>query len=166
MILAAEPAALRPTEGGDLAFVLGAEGHEENRRYVGQWTRERHQDALADADAAHMILERRVDRRPVGYVVLLGLTDPCGSVDLKRLVVTEKGSGYGRTALRLVERLAFEEIRAHRLWFGVKNHNASARRLYESEGYVVEGVLRECLRQDGGYESLVVMSKLESEYRA
>ena len=97
---------------------------------------------------------------------MLGLTEPGGSIALKRLVVTEKGFGYGRTALRLIERFAFEEIGAHRLWFGVKEHNPRARRLYGDEGYVVEGILRECLRQDGGYESLVVMSKLESEYRA
>jgi RimJ/RimL family protein N-acetyltransferase len=119
-----------------------------------------------DADAAHMILERRMDSSPVGYVILLGLTDPDGSIDLKRLVVTEKGAGHGKMALRLAERLVFEEVGAHRLWFGVKEHNSRARRLYEDEGYVVEGVLRECLRQDGEYESLVVMSKLESEYRA
>lgn len=165
MILAEEAVALRPTNEGDLAFVLNAEGHEA-RRYVGQWTRERHREALADEDAAHMVLERRVDGSPIGYVVLLGLSDPGGSIDFKRLVVTEKGLGYGRVALRLVERLAFEDLGVHRLWFDVKEHNARARRLYESEGFVVEGVLRECLRRDGGYESLVVMSKLESEYRA
>lgn len=166
MTLAAEAVALRPTGGEDLAFVLGAEGHQENRRWVGQWTRERHQAALADGDTAHMILERQADGEPVGYVILLGLTDPGGSIDLKRLVVAEKGSGYGKTALRLVQRFAFEGLGVHRLWFGVKEHNARARRLYDSEGFVVEGVLRECLREGGGYESLVVMSKLEGEYRA
>jgi RimJ/RimL family protein N-acetyltransferase len=81
------------------------------------------------------------------------------------VVVAEKGVGYGRAAVRAVARLAFEELRAHRLWLDVKAQNARARRLYESEGFMTEGVLRECLaRADGGYDSLVVMSLLATDY--
>jgi diamine N-acetyltransferase len=36
--------------------------------------------------------------------------------------------------------------------------------LYESEGFVREGVLRECIWNGETYESLIVMSMLEQEY--
>ena len=48
--------------------------------------------------------------------------------------------------------------------------NTRALALYESEGFVVEGRLRESVRvtTDGadGYDSLVVMSLLDREYQA
>lgn len=81
-------------------------------------------------------------------------------------MVAEKGRGHGRAALRLVKERAFGELGAHRLWLDVKEENARARRLYESEGFVSEGVLRDSFWTGEGYESLVVMSILESEYRA
>jgi len=64
----------------------------------------------------------------------------------------------------MVKKLCFEEWRAHRLWLDVKEHNMRARHLYESEGFVREGVLRECIRNGETYESLIVMSMLEQEY--
>ena len=72
--------------------------------------------------------------------------------------------GIGRAAVRLVKRFAFRKHGAHRLWLDVKEHNDRARRLYQAEGFIVEGVLRECLRGDSGFASLVVMSLLASEY--
>jgi len=55
---------------------------------------------------------------------------------------------------------------AHRLWLDVKSKNARARHLYQSEGFVEEGVMRECLLEDGHFESLVLMSMLRQEFEA
>lgn len=46
----------------------------------------------------------------------------------------------------------------------VKSRNARALGLYRSEGFTEEGRLRECLVEADGFESLVIMSVLESEY--
>jgi RimJ/RimL family protein N-acetyltransferase len=67
--------------------------------------------------------------------------------------------------VRAVKRFAFEEHQAHRLWLDVKAFNARARHLYASEGFVEEGVLRECLRGESRFDSLVILSMLASEYR-
>jgi diamine N-acetyltransferase len=42
-------------------------------------------------------------------------------------------------------------------------HNERARRAYESLGFVREGTLRECLKIEGRYVSLHVMSILRDE---
>jgi RimJ/RimL family protein N-acetyltransferase len=52
------------------------------------------------------------------------------------------------------------------LWLDVMAHNAAARHLYASEGFVPEGTLREALRRDGRYVDLVLMAILEDEYRS
>ncbi len=157
-------ACLRPTTADDLLFVIRAEQDPENRPFIVPWTHERHAAALEDADIAHLILEHE-SLGPVGSLILAGLASPHGSIELRRLVVTAKGQGLGRAAVQLVKRLAFARKDVHRLWLDVKTHNRRARSLYESEGFVVEGVLRECLRGGSGFESLVVMSKLDSEHR-
>jgi len=161
----AQSVRLRPTTHADLDYVMDAERDPDSAPFILPWTRERHAQALADPDIGHLILERCGDNSRVGFVLLAGLTSPHESIEFRRIVVTAKGQGVGRAAVRAVKRLAFVEKKAHRLWLDVKEHNARARRLYESEGFVAEGVLRECLKAEPGYHSLVVMSILAPEHR-
>jgi len=163
--LGARVVRLRPTTEGDLAFVLREEDDEGNRPSIGRWPRGRHLEALADPDVEHSIVEDE-GGAPVGYAILTGVGDPGRVVCLKRLMVAEKGRGYGRAVLRLIRERAFGALGAHRLWLDVKEGNARARSLYESEGFVQEGVLRDSFWTGEVHETLVVMSILESEYRA
>ena len=155
---------LRPTVLGDLDFVTGAEREPDNRGFILSWERERHAAAISDDDFAHWIIEHPEEGR-VGFVILAGLRDPSRSIEFRRSVVTAKRRGIGRAGVREVKRRAFRELGAHRLWLDVKEHNERARSLYKSEGFVEEGILRDSLLGERGYESLVVMSMLESEYR-
>jgi RimJ/RimL family protein N-acetyltransferase len=157
---------LRPTIEKDLPFVLAAERAEDNRKYVAQWTQAMHEAALTNTDLRHLIIERLDDRTPVGYLILAGLDSPHQNIEFRRIVITEKGKGYGRDTLRLVKQFAFERQGANRLWLDVKDHNTRARKLYQSEGFIEEGTLRECFKTEDGFESLVIMSMLQSEYKA
>ncbi len=80
------------------------------------------------------------------------------------MVVESKGSGFGRAALRMAKKVAFDDLKAHRFWLDVKGRNTRAKALYDSEGFVVEGTLREAVKEDRGFESLIVMSMLRSEF--
>jgi diamine N-acetyltransferase len=154
---------LRSTTRDDLDFVVAAEHDLDNQRFIIPWLRDRHAAALSDPDIAHRILDDDSFGR-VGFVIVASLTNPHDNLEFRRIVVTAKRRGLGRTAVRLVKRFAFVERRAHRLWLDVKEQNRRARLLYETEGFVVEGVLRECLKGAQGFESLVVMSMLTHEY--
>ncbi|WP_438444933.1 GNAT family N-acetyltransferase [Gorillibacterium sp. sgz5001074] len=165
MILASsERVILRVTRPNDLDFVLEAENHPENRNYVSQWTKEQHRKAVEGTDTAHVIIETNME--PSGYMILAGLNNPARSIELLRLVVTEKGQGIGRDVLKLAKRCAFNRWNAHRLWLDVRSNNPLARSLYESEGFQVEGTLRDCLFLDGQYVSVTILSILEHEYQA
>ncbi|MGF1570494.1 MAG: GNAT family N-acetyltransferase [Nodosilinea sp.] len=158
------PITLQPTQATDLPFVMGAERHPSNQGYIGQWSLERHNAAIASDDEAHFILVRPADEARVGYAILVGLTESPHNLLLKRIVVTEKGRGYGRAALRQLKTLAFETCNAHRLWLDVKTFNPRARHLYDSEGFVLEGCLRDALKTEDGYHALYLMAMLRSEY--
>jgi len=157
------PVLLRATTLKDLPFILTAEQDADSRQFIIPWSAEQHATALGDSDIAHLVIEQK-GRESVGFVIVAGLTNAHASLEFRRIVVSAKGKGIGRAAVRLVKQLAFAQWHAHRLWLDVKQNNLRARRLYESEGFAVEGLIRECLRGESGYESLIVMSMLEKEH--
>jgi RimJ/RimL family protein N-acetyltransferase len=152
---------LRPTTEADLPFVLEME---RATSFVRHWNDAEHRAVLADPHCAHWMVETQ--SRRAGYVILRGLGGSDGAIELKRINIAEPGRGLGRETLRLLKRIVFEDLRAHRLWLDVMAHNAAAGHLYRSEGFVPEGVMREALSVEGRYVDLVLMAILEDEYRA
>lgn len=117
---------------------MALEHHPDNSPYVTQWPREEHLATLRDPGARHLVLEEE-GGRVIGFMILLDLLREDGAALLLRIVVGEKGRGLGRSGIREAKRIAFEEHGATRLWLDVKEHNARAIALYESEGFVVQG---------------------------
>ena len=155
-----------PTSEADLDVVLTMERDEENAQTIRQWPRAKHQAALGDPAIAHFLVRAEPDDRVVGFIVLVGLDDPDGNVEFKRIVIAEKDKGYGRAAVRQIKTLAFTQLGAHRLWLEVMRDNAPAIRLYQSEGFTYEGIHRQSIRRGDNYADLVVMSMLASEFTA
>lgn len=158
------PVVLRPSLTSDLPFVLAAERQANDLAYVGRWSEDQHQAAINSADKAHFVIVRLADKVRVGYAILEGLTDANHSILLRRIVVTQTGQGYGRAALRQLKQVVFETYHAHRFWLDVKEFNPRARYLYESEGFVLEGCLRDALKTKTGYHSKYIMALLQPEY--
>ncbi|TCL68512.1 RimJ/RimL family protein N-acetyltransferase [Hydrogenispora ethanolica] len=154
---------LRNTRVEDIDFVLGAERDAENAPYVGQWSRDEHLRSLIESDLSHQIIHTG-DGRRVGYTILAGLENQNRALELRRIVITDKGKGYGRAALLFIKKLAFETLGVHRLWLDVRENNPRALHLYKALGFQAEGTLRECIYLNGEYCSLIVLSILESEY--
>lgn len=99
----------------------------------------------------------------VGYI-RLGFPTPlaCNAHvrQIQGLVVAEeaRGAGVGRALLRAAQEEA-RRLGARRITLRVLGHNAPARKLYESEGFVVEGVLPEEFLLDGEYVDDVFMGR-------
>jgi diamine N-acetyltransferase len=155
---------LRRATEADLAFVLDAEADLDASPFINRWSAERHRRAIAAADEEALIVVEGGE--PVGFVLLAGLEDPNRVVELRRIVVVRRGEGIGRRALEMVLERAFSQLEAHRVWLDVKPHNERARRAYAAVGFVEEGLMRDAARTPAGdYESLILMSMLEPEWR-
>lgn len=158
---------LRPTMTSDLDFVISVEQDAQNRPFITPWERIQHEGAVRFPDFRHFIVESGADYHATGFVILQGCRNPHHSVELKRIVLQTKGQGLGRACVRLLAQMAFRDLGAHRFWLDVKSLNTRAQALYRSEGFVEEGRLRDSVTTiDGTYDSLIVMSMLESEHRA
>jgi diamine N-acetyltransferase len=161
---------LRPTMLSDLDFVVTVETDARNLPFITPWERTQHEAAVRIPDFRHFIVEAGAEYERAGFVILQGCRNPHRSVELKRIVLQPKGQGLGRACVRLLKRMAFRDLKAHRFWLDVKALNTRALALYASEGFVEEGRLRESVRVsvDGadGYDSLIVMSMLDREFHA
>jgi diamine N-acetyltransferase len=154
---------LRPAVASDIPRIVALETAPAARQFVGRWSAERHRATLAGEDARYFV-SQTVAGDLEAYAILRGLAESNGAIELKRIVVGVPDRGVGRGILKEVIRIAFEELRAHRLFLDVYEDNARARHLYESLGFVYEGVMRDAAQRDGTYCNLCMMSMLEHEY--
>lgn len=152
----------------DLDFVITVEQDPANLPFITPWDRTQHEGAIRFPDFRHFIVEAGADYASVGFVILQGCRNPHRSIELKRVVLqpAHHGRGTGRASIRLLAKMAFRDLGAHRFWLDVKGLNTRAQALYRSEGFVEEGRLRESVRTAEGFDSLVVMSMLDHEHAA
>ncbi|MEV7861681.1 GNAT family N-acetyltransferase [Streptomyces hirsutus] len=110
---------------------------------------------------AHLVAEH--EGRVVGYIRLGCPTELASHAHVQQilgLAVSEevRGRGIGRALVRA----AVQEARdrgARRITLRVLGHNTTARALYESEGFVVEGVQPEEFLLGGRYVDDVLMGR-------
>ena len=161
---------IRPTMLSDLDCVVSVEQDAHNLPVITPWERTQHEGAIRIPDTRHFIVEAGPEWERTGFVILQGCRNPHRSVELKRIVLQSKGHGLGRACVRLLKRMAFEDLHAHRFWLDVKSLNTRALHLYAREGFVEEGRLRESVRLGpsgaDGYDPLDVMAMLDREYQA
>ena len=136
-----------------------------NSDFIFVWPRERHIEAINRMDEVHISVVNSFDRELVGYILLAGAGGEDRAVEFRRMAISVKGKGYGRISVRFIKKYCFEELNCHRLWLDAYTDNERAIGLYNSEGFVQEGIIRECKKHGDGYRSMVVMSMLENEYK-
>lgn len=162
MILQTQRIFIRPTREEDLDQVLEIE--RQNRLFIGEYSREKHGYLLHDQSKVHLAIFEKDSCELVGYAILAGVGDPHNAIEFRRLAISRQGNGFGRDAIRLVKRLCFERLGVHRLWLDVISDNFRAIRLYESEGFKKEGLIRDCVRSGEEYRSIWVLGMLAPEY--
>ncbi|MEP7054158.1 MAG: GNAT family protein [Actinomycetota bacterium] len=82
------------------------------------------------------------------------------------LIEQQRGKGYGRDAVGVLLDYGFNKRNLHRIHLDVLAGNTPAIRSYLSSGFVEEGRLRDAAYVAGGFDDLVVMSMLRTEWLA
>ena len=104
------------------------------------------------------------ERRKIGYVITRGLHNPHNFIEIFRINLSVRNQGYGKKVLKLVLDYLFHQLKAHRVWLDLREGNERALHLYQSLGFQVEGTLRECVKTEDNYESLMIMGILKTEF--
>jgi len=153
---------IEKTQATSLDSILEIE--QANAKFIGQSTKEQHEQIIDNPAKGHLTIRKKEDRKIIGYTILEGVQSKNKSLLIKRIAIAEKGKGYGRESLQGMKKYCFELLQFHRLWLDVFDYNSRAIHLYETEGFQREGVMRECVLQNGTYHNLIVLSLLEQEY--
>lgn len=77
-----------------------------------------------------------------------------------------RGKGIGKTVLKKVLEIGFEEFKLHRIGLGVFDFNERAIKCYKGVGLKIEGLLRDARKAESGYWNLYEMGILEDEWRS
>lgn len=77
----------------------------------------------------------------------------------------EWGKGYAQNAIEQLLKIAFEEMKLHKVWGLVFQENIKAQHVYVDKcGFKVEGVLREEYLHQRVYHNMLRIAMLENEY--
>ena len=125
---------LRPTTPDDLDFVIALERDDENRPFIGQWSREEHQDAIDRVDREHWLVADAAGA-PLGYVILFDVRAAGQGCYVKRIAIGPKSAGIGRRALAQLVTHAFRDLGADFVTLGVYAHNLRAQKSYRAVGF-------------------------------
>ncbi|AKI98351.1 hypothetical protein IX53_09135 [Kosmotoga pacifica] len=80
------------------------------------------------------------------------------------IVPKYQGKGFGKKALKLLMKHAFETFNLHRLEAEVFEYNTVSQKLLESLGFKLEGVSREARYYNGKYWGIFKYGILEDEF--
>lgn len=104
----------------------------------------------------------------IGHLSLGSIDQEQKSARIGKVIVGDpnaRGKGYGEQMIREAVRIAFEDLKLHRVTLGVFDFNEGALRCYQKVGFVIDGLLRDCRRVNEAYWSLYEMSILEDEWQ-
>ena len=148
----------------DLNYIMTLQYTPENLKFIVPFDEKYHREIITSdgSEKLDVIVEEIETGNSVGYFMLRKMDSPF--VEFTHVIIGRKGLGYGREALKLLLKWAFEVKDFHRVWIDCKDYNKIALRLYESLGFVREGFLREILLTNGVYENLIVFGMLDREY--
>jgi RimJ/RimL family protein N-acetyltransferase len=102
-------------------------------------------------DQFYFTIRMCTDDRLIGFTRLSGIewTNGSGLVHMSIGDPADRSRGYGKEALNLTLRYAFDELNLYRLTAMVAEYNLAAQRLFEKAGFTQEVRRRQALNRDG-----------------
>jgi diamine N-acetyltransferase len=104
----------------------------EARKFIMPYSLDRHEAEFAKPDVIYKSIWR--GGQHIGFLILV-LDSDARSVELRRIVVTESGRGYGKRVISMIDDICRDELGRVRVWLDVFETNERARHVYEQCGY-------------------------------
>lgn len=147
----------------DITIIMEMENHKDNKDFVWKGTYKDHLAEIKDDSFLLFVIKNKEDNSIIGFA-LNKLDFKSNIFELRRIVISEKGMGYGKEVMNALIKYAFEERNMNRLWLDVYPDNVIGIKLYESIGMHCDGILRQNYKSERGYLDQIIYSILKSEY--
>jgi RimJ/RimL family protein N-acetyltransferase len=157
---------IRRATAADLPRIMEIERMPGYEHLVGRSSADFHARVIDDPDHAYLV-GFADDGSTAGFGILRDLTNAQGNTCLKRFAVASPGEGFGKRLLAEIVDWVFENTLTHRFWLDHIITNERARRVYEANGFLREGISRQAyVLPDETRVDLAVMSILKPEWSA
>ncbi len=110
-----------------------------------------------------VVFKRKDNNEIIGYS-LSHINFKSDVFELRRIVISDKGKGYGRETLLGIIKYCFEVVKCNRFWLDVYPDNEKGINLYKSVGMHHDGTLRQSYKSERGYLDQMIFSILKEEY--
>ena len=147
----------------DIETIIELEKNKDNRDFVWKGTYEEHKAEIEDKNHLLFVFREKRENVIVGFA-LIHLDFESEIFELRRIVISHKGIGYGKEVMVALLKYAFEEMNINRFWLDVYPDNIIGIKLYEGLGMLREGVLRQNYKSERGYLDQIIYSMLRIEY--
>ena len=134
-LIRGERLVIRKAQIADADFMQSVELDAENTPWVGNWSLGFRIAKLGDGDFLQTVIEKN-DGTSIGLMIFRGMQNVKEKLELKRIAILEKGKGYGKEALYLAQKLAFEVFETQYLYLGTKDTNIRAQNIYKATGFM------------------------------
>jgi RimJ/RimL family protein N-acetyltransferase len=107
--------------------------------------------------------------KTIGHISLSNINRDNGTARMCRVLIGERsiqGQGIGQLMVTEILKIAFEQLKLHKVSLAVFDFNIAAIKLYEKIGFTREGFIREACKIGDDYWSYYEMSILEREWQA
>jgi GNAT superfamily N-acetyltransferase len=124
---------IQNTEYGELKRIHIMEQDPDTKPFICSYPLKKHRREYKEENIIYKSIYT-ASRQLVGFI-LFALDKDGFSLELRRIVINEKGRGYGKRAISLVDKIAESEFGRTRIWLDVYEDNIRAQHIYEANGY-------------------------------
>lgn len=148
----------------EIEKIILLENKEENKKFVWQGTYEEHIKEINSSSDFLLTFKECRSNKIVGFS-LVNINKKSNVFELRRIVICEKGKGYGRESIFGLMNYAFNKKNINKFWLDVYTDNVVAIELYKKLGMTFEGTLRESYKSERGYLDQMIFSILKKEFK-
>jgi len=123
---------IRDTLENELVLFQNFESGEDTNNFIIPYTIEKHIEEFNKQNVIYKTI--LFNNKIIGFIIL-NLEDDGKSVEFRRIVINEKGKGFGMMAINYLDDLVKEEYQRNRIWLDVYAHNMRGIHIYEKCGY-------------------------------
>ena len=125
------------------------------------------EDLLGREDKRLFIIDT-TEKVPIGTVGLDNIDFKNQRAEFGSLLIqpSHQGKGFALDATMTLLRFAFDHLNLNRIYLQVFNWNKPAIKLYLRCGFQEEGLLRQSVYKDGGFQDILLMAVLRDEFKS
>lgn len=105
---------------------------EDTNCFIIPYTIERHLEEFFKPDIYYKTIF--IEDKIIGFIILRFEKDR-ESVEFRRIVINEKGRGFGIMAIQILDEIVKKKYKRNRIWLDVFAHNKRGIHVYEKCGY-------------------------------